>query len=98
MVGGSTSASGHRVFFASAPGADGTFATEMLVFRNGYSMPGIGSGQNSSMGAVTVWWWADPVAALGMTWFLVAEDRKDWRSEDCGCSRDGGRRRRWSPL
>jgi divalent metal cation (Fe/Co/Zn/Cd) transporter len=31
------------------------------------------------------WWWADPVAALGMTWFLVTEGREAWRGEDCGC-------------
>lgn len=31
------------------------------------------------------WWWADPLAALGMTWFLVAEGREAWRGEDCGC-------------
>jgi hypothetical protein len=30
-------------------------------------------------------WWADPVAALAMTGFLVAEGRKAWRGEDCGC-------------
>jgi len=31
------------------------------------------------------WWWADPLAALGMTWFLAAEGREAWRGEDCGC-------------
>ena len=31
------------------------------------------------------WWWADPVAALAMTCFLVAEGREAWRREDCGC-------------
>lgn len=31
------------------------------------------------------WWWADPLAALAMTWFLVAEGREAWRGEDCGC-------------
>jgi divalent metal cation (Fe/Co/Zn/Cd) transporter len=29
------------------------------------------------------WWWADPVAALAMTWFLVREGREAWRGEDC---------------
>jgi len=29
------------------------------------------------------WWWADPVAALGMTYFLVREGREAWRGEDC---------------
>jgi divalent metal cation (Fe/Co/Zn/Cd) transporter len=40
-----------------------------------------GLGLNSLLG----WWWADPVAALAMTWFLVAEGREAWRGEDCGC-------------
>jgi hypothetical protein len=31
------------------------------------------------------WWWADPLAALSMTWFLAAEGREAWRGEDCGC-------------
>ena len=35
--------------------------------------------------AVTGWWWADPVAALGMTWFLVREGREAWRGDAC-CS------------
>jgi len=41
-----------------------------------------GIGLNTGLG----WWWADPVAALGMTWFLVSEGREAWRGEDCGCS------------
>ena len=32
------------------------------------------------------WWWADPVAALGLTWFVIAEAREAWRGEDaCTC-------------
>lgn len=42
----------------------------------------VGIGLNMAFG----WWWADPVAALGMTWFLVAEGRLAWRGEDCGCA------------
>ena len=38
-----------------------------------------GVGLNAALG----WWWADPVAALGMTWFLVREGRDAWRGEDC---------------
>jgi divalent metal cation (Fe/Co/Zn/Cd) transporter len=38
-----------------------------------------GIGLNAAFG----WWWADPVAALGMTWFLVQEGREAWRGEDC---------------
>jgi divalent metal cation (Fe/Co/Zn/Cd) transporter len=45
----------------------------------------VGIGLNAALG----WWWADPVAALGMTWFLVAEGREAWRGEDCAC---GGER------
>jgi divalent metal cation (Fe/Co/Zn/Cd) transporter len=40
-----------------------------------------GIGLNAALG----WWWADPVAALGMTYFLVSEGREAWRGEDCGC-------------
>jgi divalent metal cation (Fe/Co/Zn/Cd) transporter len=29
------------------------------------------------------WWWADPVAALGMAVFLVREARQAWRGEAC---------------
>ena len=40
-----------------------------------------GIGLNAAFG----WWWADPVAALAMTIFLVREGREAWRGEDCGC-------------
>ena len=36
--------------------------------------------------ATFVWWWADPVAALGIVWFLVREGREPWRVEDRGCA------------
>jgi divalent metal cation (Fe/Co/Zn/Cd) transporter len=42
----------------------------------------VGIALNAALG----WWWADPVAALGMTWFVVSEARQAWRGEDCGCS------------
>lgn len=38
-----------------------------------------GIGLNAAFG----WWWADPVAALGMTFFLVQEGREAWRGEAC---------------
>jgi divalent metal cation (Fe/Co/Zn/Cd) transporter len=41
-----------------------------------------GIGLNAALG----WWWADPAAALGMTYFLVSEGRQAWRGEDCGCA------------
>lgn len=40
-----------------------------------------GIGLNAAFG----WWWADPVAALAMTFFLVKEGREAWRGEECGC-------------
>lgn len=33
--------------------------------------------------ALTGWWWADPLAAVAMTWFLVKEGREAWRGDDC---------------
>ena len=39
----------------------------------------VGVGLNALFG----WWWADPVAALGMTYFLVREGQEAWRGDDC---------------
>jgi divalent metal cation (Fe/Co/Zn/Cd) transporter len=41
-----------------------------------------GIGLNAAFG----WWWADPVAALGMTWFIAREGLEAWRGEECGCA------------
>ncbi len=38
-----------------------------------------GIGLNAAFG----WWWADPVAALGMTPLLIREGTEAWRGEDC---------------
>ncbi len=38
-----------------------------------------GIGLNAAFG----WWWADPVAALGMTPLLIREGMEAWRGEDC---------------
>jgi divalent metal cation (Fe/Co/Zn/Cd) transporter len=47
----------------------------------------VGLGVNLAFG----WWWADPVAALGLTYFLVAEGREAWRGENCcTCSSEHG--------
>jgi divalent metal cation (Fe/Co/Zn/Cd) transporter len=35
------------------------------------------------LNAIFGWWWADPVAALGMTYFLVPEGLEAWRGEEC---------------
>lgn len=40
-----------------------------------------GIGLNAAFG----WWWADPVAALGMVPLIVHEGREAWRGEECGC-------------
>jgi cation diffusion facilitator family transporter len=40
-----------------------------------------GVGLNTLFG----WWWADPVAALGMTVFLVKEGREAWKGETHCC-------------
>lgn len=34
------------------------------------------------LNAITGWWWADPAAAIGMTYFLLVEAREAWRGED----------------
>ncbi len=39
----------------------------------------VGVGLNVMLG----WWWADPLAALCMTFFLVREAKEAWRGEDC---------------
>ncbi len=32
------------------------------------------------------WWWADPLAALGIVYFIVREGREALKAEDaCGC-------------
>jgi divalent metal cation (Fe/Co/Zn/Cd) transporter len=35
-----------------------------------------------ALNAVFYWWWADPVAALGMTYFLVREGLEAWRGDE----------------
>jgi divalent metal cation (Fe/Co/Zn/Cd) transporter len=40
-----------------------------------------GIGLNTLLG----WWWADPVAALGMALFIAKEGREAWRGEECSC-------------
>ena len=31
------------------------------------------------------WWWADPLAALGIAAIALREAREAWRGEACGC-------------
>lgn len=40
-----------------------------------------GIGLNAALG----WWWADPAAALGMTWFIGKEGAEAWRGEGTCC-------------
>ncbi len=35
-----------------------------------------------ALNAAFRWWWADPVAALGMTYFLIREGVESWRGEE----------------
>jgi divalent metal cation (Fe/Co/Zn/Cd) transporter len=39
----------------------------------------VGIGLNALFG----WWWADPIAAVGMCYFLVREGREAWKGEVC---------------
>ncbi|MGH2590706.1 MAG: cation diffusion facilitator family transporter [Actinomycetota bacterium] len=39
----------------------------------------VGIGLNAAL----EWWWADPVAALAVTYFLGREAREAWRGEEC---------------
>lgn len=32
------------------------------------------------------WWWADPVAALGIVYFLIREGREAWNGDPCCCN------------
>lgn len=39
----------------------------------------VGIGANALLG----WWWADPLAAIGMCYLLVREGREAWKGEVC---------------
>ena len=39
----------------------------------------VGIGLNAIFG----WWWADPLAAIAMTYFIVREGREAWEGEEC---------------
>lgn len=54
-----------------------SFQTSACFWLSAVTLVGIG------LNAVLGWWWADPVAALAMTVFLVQEGREAWRGEDC---------------
>lgn len=56
-----------------------SFQTTACWWLSVVTLGGIG------LNALFGWWWADPVAALAMTVFIVREAREAWRGEDCGC-------------
>jgi divalent metal cation (Fe/Co/Zn/Cd) transporter len=41
--------------------------------------------RSASRNALFGWWWADPVAALAMTYFVASEGRGAWKGEACAC-------------
>ena len=53
-----------------------TFQTTACIWLSLTVLAGVGL--NAAFG----WWWADPIAAMGMTFFLVREGREAWRGED----------------
>jgi divalent metal cation (Fe/Co/Zn/Cd) transporter len=54
-----------------------SFQTTACFWLSIITLGGIG------LNALFGWWWADPAAALGMTYFLAQEGREAWRGEDC---------------
>lgn len=54
-----------------------SFQTTACWWLSVISLCGIG------LNALFGWWWADPVAALGMTILLVREARSAWKGDDC---------------
>ncbi len=53
------------------------FQTTACMWLSAITLTGIGL--NAALG----WWWADPVAALAMTYFLYQEGREAWLGQDC---------------
>src|SRR3990172_2948328 len=60
-----------------ARGAD-AFQTTAFFWLSIVTLAGIG------VNALLGWWWADPVAALGMAWFIVKEGAEAWGGEEGG--------------
>jgi divalent metal cation (Fe/Co/Zn/Cd) transporter len=53
------------------------FQTSACWWLSSITLAGVGL--NAALG----WWWADPAAAIGMTYLLVREGREAWRGEEC---------------
>jgi divalent metal cation (Fe/Co/Zn/Cd) transporter len=58
------------------------FQTTACFWLSIVTLAGVG------LNALFGWWWADPVAALGMTAFIAREGLEAWRGEGCGCGGD----------
>jgi divalent metal cation (Fe/Co/Zn/Cd) transporter len=56
------------------------FQTEACFWLSVITLSGL------TLHALFGWWWADPVAALGLTPFVVREGRGAWRGEECNTS------------
>jgi divalent metal cation (Fe/Co/Zn/Cd) transporter len=54
-----------------------SFQTTACWWLSVFSLAGMG------LNAVFGWWWADPVAALGMVVLLAREARTAWRGDEC---------------
>ncbi|HYK89845.1 MAG TPA: cation transporter [Acidobacteriota bacterium] len=37
------------------------------------------------LNAIFGWWWADPLGAFGLSFFLVREARESWSGDECAC-------------
>lgn len=62
------------------------FQTSACFWLSLVTLAGLG------LNAAFAWWWADPVAALGMTAFIAREGLEAWRGEECGCGGSGSGR------
>lgn len=67
-----------RAIDSTALAAD-AFQTTTCMWLSATALVGLAA--NATLG----WWWADPVAGLALTWFVVAEGHEAWRGEEsCG--------------
>ncbi len=55
------------------------FQTSACLWLSIITLAGVGAN------ALVGWWWADPVAAIAMTFFIAREGQEAWRGEECGC-------------
>ena len=56
-----------------------SFQTTACWWLSVSTLSGIG------LNAIFGWWWADPAAALVMTYFLIDEGREAWKGQECCC-------------